>query len=583
MIMAIYKKALEVLMKKPIKLWGISLLFEFLVCVGSALCGIAIPIFGIAVTLLLSTSMTLIFLHGYRGEEVKAVNLFDCFKDWQTIKRVLCGMGWMLLWIFLWSLIPIVGWIFGLIRTYEYRLTPYILMMEPDVKPTEAIKLSKERTKGWKSKMFWADILVFVFFFVAVLILGLLSRIPYAGILFMIILVVFYIVFMLLITLFLGLVQAAFYEEIQKWGTFPGNEAYAQPKGPAAPKGGYKVPDGLASVPAKISGLSLPASPPPAVGVVSFSVSDGVVSAELSEPVQKMKILELSGQENAESTIFSRKETASAEAHASNKNSTAFLVRMIWKQGKTEFTREYSARSGQTGFLKFTATEALDAEAYPPYTSAVRTVYYDESGNPVSEVFAFENEKESFSRVTGYDAGGNLTFVRQSWSSLVKNGYALDVVRDASGLLTALLYKGNDSDFLIRSQAANENIFSENGVRAASRDISLFDEDLSRKYLSLAIDLGVSEGFATPTDLATATDLIEESAPLPENLRIWSLSYNRYPRVTVYAFASEDPLLIMKKNRAVLNPGAKDIKGNPLKISQKLKSASPSFDLVAIE
>lgn len=363
----------------------------------------------------------------------------------------------------------------------------------------------------------------------------------------------------------------------------PSSGGYAQPKGPAAPKGGYKVPDGLASVPAKISGLSLPASPPPAVGVVSFSVSDGVVSAELSEPVQKMKILELSGQENAESTIFSRKETASAEAHASNKNTTVFLVRMIWKQGKTEFTREYSARSGQTGFLKFTATEALDAEAYPPYTSAVRTVYYDESGVPVSEVFAFENEKESFSRVTGYDADGNLTFVRQSWSSLVKNGYALDVVRDASGLLTALLYKGNDSDFLIRSQAVNENIFSENGVRAASRDISLFDDDLSRKYLSLAIDLGVSEGFATPTDLATATDLIEESAPLPENLRIWSLSYNRYPRVTVYAFASEDPLLIMKKNRAVLNPGAKDIKGNPLKISQKLKSASPSFDLVAIE
>lgn len=246
MIMAIYKKAMDVLMQKPIRLWGISLLYVVLVCIGSALCGIAIPIFGLAVALLLSTGMTLIFLHGYRGEEVKAVNLFDCFKDWQTIKRVLAGMGWMILWIFLWSLIPIVGWIFGIIRTYEYRLTPYILMLEPDVKPTEAIKVSKERTKGWKGKMFWADVLVFVFFFVAMLILGLLSRIPYAGVLFAIIMVVFYIVFLLVITLFTGLVQAAFYEEINKWGSYPGRDAYAAPRQPKQPKGPqqYMPPQG---------------------------------------------------------------------------------------------------------------------------------------------------------------------------------------------------------------------------------------------------------------------------------------------------------------------------------------------------
>ena len=236
MIMAIYKKAFEVLMKKPVRLWGISLLYVFLTYVGTLLCGIAIPIFGLAVSMLLSTSMTLIFLHGYRGEEVKAVNLFDAFRDWQTIKRVLAGMGWMLLWVFLWSLIPIVGIIFGIIRSYEYRLTPYILMLEPDVKPTEAIKVSKERTKGWKGKMFWADVLVFVFFYIAVLLLVLLSRIPYAGVLFAIIMAIFVILFCLLITLFTGLVQAAFYEEIQKWGTYPGRDAYAAPRQPRQPK-----------------------------------------------------------------------------------------------------------------------------------------------------------------------------------------------------------------------------------------------------------------------------------------------------------------------------------------------------------
>ena len=243
MIMAIYRKAFGVLMRKPLKLWGISLLYLFLSCVGVALCGIAIPIFGIAVALLLETSMTIIFLRGYRGEDVRAVNLFDCFRDWATIKRVLCGMGWMLLWIFLWSLIPIVGIIFALIRTYEYRLTPYILVMEPDVKPSEAIKLSKQRTMGWKGKMFGADILIVVFFYVAFLILLLLARIPYAGIVFAILLVLFVILFCLLAPLFIGLVQAAFYEEIRTWGSYPGRAAYAPVK-PAPAPGPYAPPQG---------------------------------------------------------------------------------------------------------------------------------------------------------------------------------------------------------------------------------------------------------------------------------------------------------------------------------------------------
>ena len=239
MIMAIYKRAFDILMKKPVRLWGISLLGSFLASAGSALFGL-VPGVSIAIALLFDVSLTMIFLRGYRGEaNPRAVDLFECFKDWATIKRVLCGMGWMLLWIFLWCLIPIVGIIFGIIRTYQYRLTPYILMMEPDVKPTEAIKLSKERTKGWKGKMFGADILVFVFFFVAMIILSLLTRIPVAGILFGIVTVLFCICFTLLVPLFLGLVQAAFYEEIQKWGTFPGNAAYAAPKRPAPAPGGY--------------------------------------------------------------------------------------------------------------------------------------------------------------------------------------------------------------------------------------------------------------------------------------------------------------------------------------------------------
>lgn len=215
MVMKIYGRAFSVLMKKPLKLWGISLLSVFLVSVGSGLCGVAIPIVGIAVTLLLNTSMTMIYLAGYRGEEVKTVQLFSCFKDWNTIKRVLLGMGWMTLWVTLWSLIPVAGMVIGIIKGYAYRLTPYILVTEPEVSVTEAYKISEQRTKGYKGKMFVADFLIYITIWVVILILGLLSRIRYVGVLFGVISFLFSLVTGALVPLFLGLVQAAFYEEIR--------------------------------------------------------------------------------------------------------------------------------------------------------------------------------------------------------------------------------------------------------------------------------------------------------------------------------------------------------------------------------
>ncbi len=214
MLMTIYGRALKVVLQKPFKLWGLSLLSILLISVLSGLCGVAIPVLGLSVALLISTAMTMIFLRGYRGEDVNAVQLFTCFKDWNTIKRVLLGLGWMALWIFLWSLIPIVGPFFALVRVYEYRLTPYILVFEPDVPITEAIKISAQKTKGYKLQMWLADFVYVIIFFVAVLVLALLSAIPFLGLLFALVLVVLYIAFIALAPLFGGLVQAAFYEEI---------------------------------------------------------------------------------------------------------------------------------------------------------------------------------------------------------------------------------------------------------------------------------------------------------------------------------------------------------------------------------
>ncbi len=237
MIMTIYKRALEVVMKKPLKLWGVILLGILLNGVGSSLFGV-IPGVALGISLLFSVSLTIIFLRGYRGEEVNCMQLFACFKDWATAKRVLCGMGWMALWIYIWGLIPVVGPIFAMIRTYEYRLTPYILVTEPDVAPTEAIKLSKERTYGYKAKMFLAEFLVGVIIGVAFILLALLSSIPYIGFLFVLVTFALYVAVVALMPLFMGLVQAAFYEEITNptiVTVVPGSTYCGQCGAPVAP------------------------------------------------------------------------------------------------------------------------------------------------------------------------------------------------------------------------------------------------------------------------------------------------------------------------------------------------------------
>ena len=214
MVSSIYKKTFSVLMKRPFRLWGISLLAEFL-CLVAYAGFIGVPAAAFCAALLLSASMSMIFLNSYRtGLEPKTSYLLAAFSK-DRIWRVLGGMAWMYLWIFLWFLIPVVGFVFAAIRAYEYRFVPYILMTRDDVRPTEAIKVSKAETMGYKGKLFGADLLLEGVYFVVILLLSLLSMIPYVGIVFTILRIVLTVAFGVLAPLFLGILHAAFYVEIQ--------------------------------------------------------------------------------------------------------------------------------------------------------------------------------------------------------------------------------------------------------------------------------------------------------------------------------------------------------------------------------
>ena len=235
MISNLYQKTFSVLMKRPFKLWGITLLSGVLlmaVHVGF----IGIPAVGFCAALLLEASMSMIYLNSYRtGLEPKTSYLLAAFRK-DRIWRVLGGMAWMYLWIFLWFLIPVVGFVFAAIRAYEYRFVPYILMTRDDVRPTEAIKVSKAETMGYKGKLFGADLLLEGVYFVVILLLSLLSMIPYVGIVFTILRIVLTVVFGVLAPLFLGILHAAFYVEIQnRRAAAPQPSAPAQPVPPVIP------------------------------------------------------------------------------------------------------------------------------------------------------------------------------------------------------------------------------------------------------------------------------------------------------------------------------------------------------------
>lgn len=202
------RKALDVLKQKPLRLWGVSLLCQLLTLL-AVLFGV-LPIISIPIGLVLNAGMAAVYLAGYRGQEVNADALFAGFK---RFFKVAGGMGWMALWILIWGLIPVAGIVFAIIKSYSYRFVPYIMIQDPDISVTEALRLSMQKTEGYKGRMFLADLLVILAVYVVAAVFALLGMIPYAGVVFQIIGGVVSFAISLVMPLLLGLINAAGYEE----------------------------------------------------------------------------------------------------------------------------------------------------------------------------------------------------------------------------------------------------------------------------------------------------------------------------------------------------------------------------------
>ena len=87
------------------------------------------------------------------AEEIRPLDFirFGFRRYWHNFS----GMMMVNIRVFLWSLLFIVP---GIIKHYEYWLTPYLLVENPELTPKDAMEFSARLTKGYKWELFLFDL-----------------------------------------------------------------------------------------------------------------------------------------------------------------------------------------------------------------------------------------------------------------------------------------------------------------------------------------------------------------------------------------------------------------------------------------
>lgn len=241
-----FKAALGTIKRKPLMLWGLSLLSGIICTIATFAAG-TFAFIGIAFGYVISVGMAKVYLDGLEGKQVNSDQLFSGFTGGRVF-RVAGGMAWRTIWSVIWTIatvalpfaifalfaligLPlgraaIVTTIIGVVlavlaiipaaiirisKTYSYAFVPYILATQPDVTATQALRLSMKLTKGKKLQMWLADLLYSVITgFITAIIFG-LGAIPYIGFVFMIAAFAWVVVLFVFGPLFKGLYAAEFY------------------------------------------------------------------------------------------------------------------------------------------------------------------------------------------------------------------------------------------------------------------------------------------------------------------------------------------------------------------------------------
>jgi len=206
MFIKTYKRALDVLLKKPVMLWGLSLLLTVLTAIGSMVTA-SIPFLSIAVSYLFACGAVKLYMDGLKGKPVNSKQLFAAFN--RNCIKTAGAMAWKDLWTLLWSVVPV----YGVIKSYSYRFVPYIIVSHPEISAFDALKISMKMTKGKKLQMWLADLVYGVAPSITLGILFALGQIKFIGDVFNISGILVILALFLFGTIFSGLYQAAFFNE----------------------------------------------------------------------------------------------------------------------------------------------------------------------------------------------------------------------------------------------------------------------------------------------------------------------------------------------------------------------------------
>lgn len=135
--------------------WGVAIL------VGLAMVGInwligMIPVIGWVVSLaavVFEFGIAAFYLSVIRAGDIQFTTLFS--SSFEGFAKKLGTMWLQILYIFLWSLLL---WIPGIVKSYSYAMTEYILLDNPELTANEAITKSREMMNGYKWKLFVLDL-----------------------------------------------------------------------------------------------------------------------------------------------------------------------------------------------------------------------------------------------------------------------------------------------------------------------------------------------------------------------------------------------------------------------------------------
>ncbi len=121
----------------------------------------------------LTYGMTIIFLDNYRTKEHSLSTYKEGFNG-----RIIGTMILQWVYIYLWALLLIIP---GIIKSFSYALTPYILKDNPNLSYNAAIEESMRLMDGNKARLFWL-MLSFIGWLILCIFtcgLGMLALIPY--------------------------------------------------------------------------------------------------------------------------------------------------------------------------------------------------------------------------------------------------------------------------------------------------------------------------------------------------------------------------------------------------------------------